>query len=124
MDVRADGTDPALAVDEDMLGELVELMGRDAFAAALSSFAADLGESADALRAATAASDASAVRRHAHRAKGILAQFGASGAAVLALDVETAPDDRVFQAAAAFAAAIPAAVRRIGERARAATGDA
>lgn len=118
MGPRAEGADPALATDESMLSELIDLMGREAFAAALASFAEDLGGAATALRAATAASDIAAVRRHAHRAKGILAQFGASGAAARASAVETAPDAHVFQAAEDLAALIPQAVRRIGEQAR------
>lgn len=119
---RAGSADSALATDESMLNELIELMGPEAFATAFASFAEDLGQSAAALRAAAAALDAPAVRRHAHRAKGILAQFGASGAAARAFAVETAPETHLFPAAEELAALIPHAVRRIGEQARMADG--
>ena len=66
--------------DEGMLRELADLIGPDGIAAALDTFDADLRQGVAGLEAALAARDAAALRRHAHRVRGLVMQFGAIAA--------------------------------------------
>jgi HPt (histidine-containing phosphotransfer) domain-containing protein len=104
----ADGGD--LETDEGILAELIDLMGPDIFADAFATFTMDIDGSVAAMRAAIAATDADAVRRQAHRIKGLLSQFGATGAAAIAQKVEIAPSGPIFAQAKALAAIIPATI--------------
>lgn len=105
-----------LETDEAILVELIDLMGPDLFADAFATFTADLDNSLAAMSAASAAQDAEAVRRQAHRIKGLLSQFGATGAAAIAQHVEVAPTGPIFAQARSLAGIVPgtiAEMRRI-----------
>lgn len=99
-----------LETDEAILAELVDLMGPDIFADAFATFTADLDGSLGAMRAAIATQDADAIRRQAHRIKGLLSQFGATGAAAIAQQVETAVAGPIFTQAESLAAIMPATI--------------
>jgi HPt (histidine-containing phosphotransfer) domain-containing protein len=99
-----------LETDEAILAELVDLMGPDIFADAFATFTADLDGSLGAMRAAIATQDADAIRRQAHRIKGLLSQFGATGAAAIAQQVETAVAGPIFAQAESLAAIMPATI--------------
>lgn len=99
-----------LETDEGILAELVDLMGPDIFADAFATFTADLDGSLDVMRSAIVAKDADAVRRQAHRIKGLLSQFGATGAAAIAQEVETAQAGPIFARADTLAAIVPATI--------------
>lgn len=90
MPASAEGPNPMLSIDRSILAELLEIMGAEAFDTALASFDADLQTSRAALQSAAAGGDMAALRRTAHRIKGILSQFGAPGAAALAHEAEVA----------------------------------
>lgn len=108
-----DQTREILAIDETMLGELVELMGPEAFEGAFASFVTDLGESLRAVEAASAATDEAAIRRHAHRIKGILSQFGVPGGAAFAFSIETASGPALFERASRLATLVPSAIEEV-----------
>lgn len=99
-----------LETDEAILAELIDLMGPDIFADAFATFTADLDGSLGAMRAAIATQDADAIRRQAHRIKGLLSQFGATGAAAIAQQVETAVAGPIFAQAESLAAIMPATI--------------
>ena len=99
--------------DEGMLRELADLIGPDGIAAALDTFDADLRQGVAGLEAALAARDAAALRRHAHRGRGLLMQFGAIAAGGRAAVIEAAPDDEAFAACPGLLAAMPGIAARL-----------
>lgn len=99
--------------DDEMLRELAALMGPEGIAAALDTFDADLGQGLSGLEAALAARDAGAVRRHAHRVRGLLMQFGASAAGAQAAAVEAAGDEDALARCAGLVAHAAAAAARV-----------
>jgi len=114
-----DETEPSDGFDEDMLRELAELVGPDGMEAALDTFEADLKQGVAGLEAALAARDAAALRRHAHRVRGLLSQFGAVAAGARAAAIEVAPDNDAFAACpglVACAPGIPARLRAMAAR--------
>jgi HPt (histidine-containing phosphotransfer) domain-containing protein len=113
MPASAEGPNPILSIDRSILAELFEIMGPDAFGAALASFDADLETSRAALETAAAAGDMAALRRTAHRIKGILSQCGAPGAAALAHEAEVAQDRELPHLATRLGATLPAAMAEV-----------
>ncbi|MFM8988445.1 MAG: Hpt domain-containing protein [Alphaproteobacteria bacterium] len=99
--------------DEEMLRELAGLMGPDGIAAALDTFDADLRQGLSGLEAALAVRDGDALRRHAHRVKGLLMQFGAMAAGADAAAVESAHGDAAFESCPRLLASAPAAASRL-----------
>ena len=99
--------------DEEMLRELAALMGPEGMAAALDTFDADLRQGIAGLEAALAARDAAALRRHAHRIRGLLMQFGALAAGAEAAAIEEAADDAALAAAPGLASRVPAAASHL-----------
>jgi HPt (histidine-containing phosphotransfer) domain-containing protein len=104
---RADG------FDDGMLRELADLIGPDGIAAALDTFDADLRQGVAGLESALAAQDAAALRRHAHRVRGLLMQFGAIAAGGRAAAIESAPDGEALAACPGLVAAMPGVAARL-----------
>lgn len=105
--IRGDG------FDGEMLGELADLIGQEGLAAALDTFDADLRQGIAGLEAAIAGRDAAALRRHAHRVRGLLMQFGAIAAGGRAATIEAAPDEEAFAACPGLLAAMPGVAARL-----------
>lgn len=99
--------------DDGMLRELADLIGPDGMAAALDTFDADLRQGVAGLEAALAARDAAALRRQAHRVRGLLMQFGAIAAGTRAATIEAAPDEEAFAACPGLLAAMPGVAARL-----------
>ena len=99
--------------DDGMLRELAELIGPDGMAAALDTFDADLRQGVAGLEAALGARDAAALRRQAHRVRGLLMQFGAIASGSRAAAIEAAPDDEAFAACPGLLAAMPGVGARL-----------
>lgn len=113
MPASAEGPNPMLSIDRSILAELFEIMGAEAFDTALASFDADLAASRDVLQSAAAAGDIAALRRAAHRIKGILSQFGAPGAAALAHEAEVARAEDLPELAARLGANLPTVMSEV-----------
>jgi HPt (histidine-containing phosphotransfer) domain-containing protein len=99
--------------DEDMLRELADLIGPDRVAAALDNLDADLRQGVAGLEASLAARDVAALRRHAHRVRGLLMQFGAVSAGGRAEAIESAPDEEALAACPGLLAAMPGIAARL-----------
>ena len=99
--------------DEGMLRELVDLIGPEGIAAALDTFDADLAQGVSGLEGALAARDAAALRRHAHRVRGLLMQFGALAVGAKAAAIEAAPDDVALAACPDLLARMPGVGARL-----------
>jgi len=113
MPASAEGPNPMLSIDRSILAELLEIMGAEAFDTALASFDADLQTSRAALQSAAAGGDMAALRRTAHRIKGILSQFGAPGAAALAHEAEVAHERELPELAARLGANLPTVMAEV-----------
>jgi HPt (histidine-containing phosphotransfer) domain-containing protein len=96
-----------------MLRELADLIGPDRVAAALDNFDADLRQGVAGLEASLAARDVAALRRHAHRVRGLLMQFGAVSAGGRAEAIESAPDEEALAACPGLLAAMPGIAARL-----------
>jgi HPt (histidine-containing phosphotransfer) domain-containing protein len=118
MSAPAEAPQTQLAIDQAILAELVEIMGPETFGAAFASFVADLDASRRAMDVAAATGDLAAIRRNAHRIKGILSQFGVPGAAAFAHQVETAEETALRDLGERLCALLPGAigeVRRVAD---------
>jgi HPt (histidine-containing phosphotransfer) domain-containing protein len=91
----------------------VDSLGGDQIGGAIDAFGRDVDAASAQLQAAHALGDAHAIRRHAHRLKGLFAQFGAREAAGFASAVESDESDAVCRSAAALLELAPGAVAAV-----------
>ena len=104
---------PEGGIDLATLQDLVDSLGGDQIGAAIDAFGRDVDAASAQLQAAHALGDAHAIRRHAHRLKGLFAQFGAREAAGFASAVESDESDAVCRSAAALLELAPGAVAAV-----------
>ncbi len=104
---------PTVTVDVTELKELFDALGPQGLVAAVNAFVQDINDTAAKLRTQAQAGDAIAVRRLAHRMKGLFSQFGAVGPARQAAQLEVDPSDDIGGAAARLLELVPVSIEEV-----------
>lgn len=115
-------TETLVEFDESALNELREDLGEDSFVRLLGSCVEDVAQRLGKLDEAARADDPKQIQALAHQLKGLFAQFGASGAARAASEVETCEADRIDPALAALKESAATALARFESLRRPSSG--
>lgn len=109
---------PVVKIDQVEFMEMAAALGPEGMHASVKAFVRDLNETAGRMKLQVMAGDGPAVRRLAHRMKGLLAQFGATELARVAERLEAGEPEATAGDAAQLLDCVPAAVEAVQRAAR------